>query len=93
MVEKFAPAGHGPSELLPKVASVITIGVTGPTQGTWRAPAKVMTSVGANVGRIYRVAVGLSFHIESRYGYRSIYCPPHVDPEFGARMPMQSLKL
>jgi epoxyqueuosine reductase QueG len=93
VVEKFAPVGHGPSELLPKVASVITIGVTGPTQGTWRAPAKVMTSVGANVGRIYRVAVGLSFHIESHYGYRSIYCPPHIDPEFGARLPMQSLKL
>ena len=93
MVEKFSPDGNGPSALLPKVASVISIAVTGPTQGTWRAPAKVMTSVGANVGRIYRVAVGLSFHIESHYGYRSIYCPPHVDPEFGARMPMQSLKL
>ena len=93
VVEKFTPAGHGPSALLPGVKSVISIAVSGPTQGTWRAPAKVMTSVGANVGRIYRVAVGLSFHIESHYGYRSIYCPPHVDPEFGARLPLQSLKL
>ena len=92
-VEKFSPPGHGPSALLPGVKSVLSIAVSGPTQGTWRAPAKVMTSVGANVGRIYRVAVGLSFHIESHYGYRSIYCPPHVDPEFGARLPLQSLKL
>ena len=93
VVETYSPEGHGPSTLLPNVASVISIGVTGPTQGTWRAPAKVMTSVGANVGRIYRVAVGLSFHIESHYGFRSIYCPPHVDPEFGARLPLQSLKV
>jgi len=93
LVGTYAPEGHRPVDLLPGVASVISIGVTGPTQGTWRAPAKVMTSVGANVGRIYRVAVGLSFHIESHYGYRSIYCPPHVDPEFGARLPLQSLKL
>jgi epoxyqueuosine reductase QueG len=93
LVGSYAPQGHRPVDLLPNVASVISIGVTGPTQGTWRAPAKVMTSVGANVGRIYRVAVGLSFHIEQHYGYRSIYCPPHVDPEFGARLPLQSLKL
>ena len=92
-VAKFSPPGHSPADLLPHVKSVISIAVSGPTQGTWRAPAKVMTSVGANVGRIYRVAVGLSFHIESRYGFRSIYCPPHVDPEFGARLPLQSLKL
>ena len=93
LVAKFTPPGHAPADLLPGVKSVISVGVTGPTQGTWRAPAKVMTSVGANVGRIYRVAVGLSFHIEKAYGYRSIYCPPHVDPEFGARLPLQSVKL
>ena len=93
VVERFAPDGFGPMALLPRVASVISIGVTGPTQGTWRAPAKVMTSIGANVARIYRVAVGLAFRIESEYGFRSIYCPPHVDPELGARHPMQSLKI
>ena len=93
LVARFTPSGHAPTDLLPGVESVISVGVTGPTQGTWRAPAKVMTSVGANVGRIYRVAVGLSFHIEKSYGFRSIYCPPHVDPEFGARLPLQSVKL
>ena len=92
-VAQFCPAGCAPADLLPGAVSVISVGVTGPTQGTWRAPAKVMTSVGANVGRIYRVAVGLSFHIEKTFGYRSIYCPPHVDPEFGARVPLQSVKL
>ncbi|MBZ0217903.1 MAG: hypothetical protein K8F25_15200 [Fimbriimonadaceae bacterium] len=93
LVEKFCPPGHGPRDLLPRAKTVISIGVTGPTQGTWRTPAKVMTSIGTNVSRIYRVALGLAFRIEDTYGYRSIYCPPHVDPELGARHPMQSLKL
>lgn len=93
LIHQFAPEGHGPRDLLPRCKSVISVGVTGPTQGTWRTPAKVMTSIGTNVSRIYRVAMGLAFRIESEFGYRTIYCPPHVDPEFGARHPMQSLKL
>jgi len=93
LVEQFSPPGHGPRDLLPRAKTVISIGVTGPTQGTWRTPAKVMTLIGTNVSRIYRVALGLAFRIEDTFGYRSIYCPPHVDPERGARHPMQSLKL
>lgn len=93
LVERFAPSGHGPRDLLPRARTVISVGVTGPTQGTWRTPAKVMTSIGTNVSRIYRVAAGLAFRIEGAFGYRAIYCPPHVDPELGARHPMQSLKL
>ena len=93
LIEKFAPPGHGPRDLLPRARTVISVGVTGPTQGTWRTPAKVMTSIGTNVSRIYRVAAGLAFRIESAFGHRAIYCPPHVDPELGARHPMQSLKL
>jgi epoxyqueuosine reductase QueG len=92
-IEQFAPPGHGPRDLLPRAKSVISVGVTGPTQGTWRTPAKVMTSIGTNVSRIYRVAAGLTFQLERIFGARAIYCPPHVDPEFGARHPMQSLKL
>ncbi len=90
LIEQFAPPGHGPRDLLPQCQAVISVGVTGPTQGTWRSPAKVMTSIGANVARIYRVAMGLTYLLESRFGYRAIYCPPHVDPEFGARHPMQA---
>jgi hypothetical protein len=93
LIEKFAPPGYGPRALLPRAQSVISVGVTGPTQGTWRTPAKVMTSIGTNVSRIYRVAMGLAFRLEGEFGYRAIYCPPHVDPELGARHPMQSLKL
>jgi len=93
LIEKYAPPGYGPRALLPRARSVISVGVTGPTQGTWRTPAKVMTSIGTNVSRIYRVAMGLAFRLEGEFGYRAIYCPPHVDPELGARHPMQSLKL
>jgi epoxyqueuosine reductase QueG len=93
LVEKYAPPGYGPRALLPRARAVISVGVTGPTQGTWRTPAKVMTSIGTNVSRIYRVAMGLAFRLEGEFGYRAIYCPPHVDPELGARHPMQSLKL
>ncbi len=93
VIERIAPAGHGPRALLPKARSVISIGVTGPTQGTWAASAKVMTSIGNSVTRIYRAALGLSFYIEREFGFPSIYCPPHPDPAYGARVPMQSLKL
>ena len=35
-IERIAPAGHRPKDLMPRVKSVIALGVGGQTQGAWR---------------------------------------------------------
>ena len=92
-IERIAPPGHRPSDIMPRVKSVISIGVGGQTQGAWTVPAKAMGYFGSTEGRAYTVAYGLSFFIESRFQARTIYCPPDLDNEAGPRVPLQSLKL
>ena len=92
-IDRIAPAGHRPSDLMPRVRSVISLGVGGQTQGAWTVPAKAMAYFGSTETRAYTIAYGCSFFIESRFGARSIYCPPDLDNESGPRVPLQSLKL
>ncbi len=49
--------------------------------------------IGDTEKRGYKVAFGLAYYIETLFGYRSIFCPPDIDPEQGARVPLQSMKL
>jgi epoxyqueuosine reductase QueG len=93
VLERIAPPGHGPRALMPRVRAVISLGVGGATQGAWFSSAKTMAFVGDTEKRADKIAFGLAYYIESRYGYRAIYCPPDMDPEQGARVPLQSLKL
>ncbi len=93
LLERIAPAGHGPRDLMPRVKSVISFGVGGGTQGSWASSAKALSFTGDTEKRGYKIAFGLSYFIESVYGYRAIYCPPDMDAEQGARVPLQSLKL
>jgi epoxyqueuosine reductase QueG len=92
-VERIAPAGHRPSDLMPRVKSVIAVGVGGVTQGAWRVPAKALSYFGSTESRAYKIVYGLAFFIEQKFGAQAIYCPPDMDPELGARYPLQSLKL
>lgn len=92
-IERIAPPGHRPTDLMPRVKSVISVGVGGQTAGAWTVPAKALAYFGSTETRAYGVAYGCAFFIESRYGVRSIYCPPDMDPEGGPRVPLQSLKL
>ena len=92
-VERIAPAGHRPSDLMPRVKSVIAVGVGGATQGAWRVPAKALSYFGSTESRAYKIVYGLAFFIEQKFGVQAIYCPPDMDPELGARYPLQSLKL
>jgi hypothetical protein len=78
---------------MPRVKSVISIGVGGSTQGASRVPAKAMAYFGSTESRAYKIAYGLAFYIEQKFGSPAIYCPPDMDPELGARYPLQSLKL
>ncbi len=92
-LERIAPAGHRPSDIMPRVKSVISLGVGGQTQGAWTVPSKAMAYFGSTETRAYGISYGLSFFLESRYHARSIYCPPDLDNEAGPRVPLQSLKL
>ncbi len=92
-LQRIAPAGHRPTDLMPRVKSVIAIGVGGQTQGAWSVPAKAMGYFGSTEGRGYTIAYGCAFMIESKFGRPSIYCPPDMDPDAGPRVPLQSLKL
>lgn len=91
--ERIAPPGHRPSDLFPRVKSVIAIGVGGQTQGAWQLPAKAMAYSGSTEARAYKLAYGLAFFIEQKFGAPSVYVPPDLDPEGGPRVPLQSLKL
>jgi hypothetical protein len=67
--------------------------VGGGTRGSWSADAKTLAYIGDTETMAYRIAYGLAFYIEAKFGYRSIFVPPDMNPEKGARVPMQSLKL
>jgi epoxyqueuosine reductase QueG len=92
-VERIAPVGHRPTDLMPRVKSVIAVGVGGATQGAWRVPAKALSYFGSTESRAYKIVYGLAFFIERKFGAQAVYCPPDMDPELGARYPLQSLKL
>lgn len=92
-VERICPPGYRPTDIMPRVKSVIALGVGGQTQGAWSVPAKALGYFGSTESRAYTISYGLAFMIESRYGVPSIYCPPDMDPDAGPRVPLQSLKV
>ncbi len=92
-LQRIAPPGHRPRDLMPRVKSVIALGVGGQTQGAWSLPARAFNFFGSTEGRAYRIAAGCAFYIEHRFLSPSVYCPPDVDPEAGTRVPFQSMKL
>lgn len=92
-VERICPPGYRPSDIMPRVKSVISLGVGGQTQGAWSVPAKAMGYFGSTETRAYTVAYGLSFYIENKFGIPSIYCPPDMDPDAGPRVPLASMKV
>lgn len=92
-IQRIAPEGYRPTDMMPRVKSVISLGVGGQTQGAWTVPAKALSFFGSTEGRAYTIAYGLAFYIERTFGARSIYCPPDIDTEQGPRVPLQSLKL
>jgi hypothetical protein len=71
-IERIAPPGHRPTDLMPRVKSVISLGVGGQTAGAWTVPAKALAYFGSTETRGYKIAYGAAFFIESKFGVRSI---------------------
>ena len=92
-LQRIAPPGHRPTDLMPRVKSVISVGVGGQTRGAWQLPAKALAYSGSTEVRAYSIAYACAFFIEQRFGVASLYVPPDLDPEGGPRVPLQSLKL
>lgn len=92
-LQRIAPPGHRPRDLMPRVRSVIALGVGGQTQGAWTIPARAFGFFGSTESRAYKIAAGCAFFIEQQFGAPAIYCPADVDPEGGTRVPFQSMKL
>ena len=91
--ERIAPPGHRPTDLMPRVKSVISIGVGGQTRGAWQMPASAMAYSGSTEVRAYSIAYGCAFFIERKFGSPAVYVPPDLDPAGGPRIPFQSMKL
>lgn len=92
-LERIAPPGHRPRDLMPKVRSVVSLAVGGQTRGAWSVPARALGYFGSAEGHAYKIAYGCAFYIEHQFYAPSVYCPPDMDPKGGTRIPFQSLKL
>ena len=96
VLERVAPPGHRPSDLMPRVRSVISLGVGGQTRGAWSVPAKAMGYFGSTEGRAYTVAYGASpIFIEQPLPRQRQHLLPSRSSTTrpGTRVPLQSLKL
>lgn len=69
-VERICPQGHRPSDIMPRVRSVVSLGVGGQSRGAWSVPAKAMGYFGSTENRAYSIAYGLAFFIERKAGHR-----------------------
>jgi len=90
-VNRYAPKGHRPEDLLKGAKSVIVVGIGVTSAGGWRTGrAREQASVGYNRAESPAVAQRIVGLIERNYGYYAILCPPG---SANGRNPYLSLKL
>ena len=71
-LERIAPPGHRPSDIMPRVKSVIALGVGGQTQGAWTIPAKALAYFGSTETRAYTISYGLAIPMPPRARFSTI---------------------
>jgi len=75
-INKFAPPGHRPDDILKGAKSVVVLGGDGPTAGAWRAGGnRVLGSIGYNRSLLASIARKLAYYIEDNYHYYTIPIP------------------
>jgi epoxyqueuosine reductase QueG len=90
-INRFAPPGHRPSDLLKGAQSVVVVGGGEPTAGAWRTGTnRVLGSIGYNRSQLASAARQLSYFMEERYGY---YTLPIPTGDWVGHYPYMSLKV
>jgi len=94
-INKYAPEGYRPDDILPGAKSVIALGGTPPTLGSWDTPPKYLSEAGPTAAGIAARAVGLSYWLEGRFGTKAVYSViyPSMGGRYGGAIPWQSIKL
>ena len=90
-INRFAPPGHRPDDILRDAKSVVVLGGGEPTLGAWRAGTnRVLGSIGYNRSQLASAARQLAYHIEDRFQY---YAIPIPTGDWIGHYPYMSLKL
>ena len=75
-INRHAPAGHRPDDMLKGARSVVVIGGNEPTAGAWRSGSnRVLGSIGYNRSQLASAARHLAYYIEEQFGYFTIPIP------------------
>lgn len=90
-VNRYAPKGHRPDDMLRGCRSIVVVGTTVTSKGTWKSPnARVHSAMAYNRATNIVIAQQIVAHIEREHDYASLLCPPG---SAGGRHPYISLKL
>lgn len=90
-INRFAPVGHRPDDMLPNAKSVIVIGEQGPTAGAWKATShRVLGNIGYSRGQLPALVRRLAHFVEDSFGYYAISIPSEMRV---GHYPSMSLKL
>lgn len=90
-INRFAPPGHRPDNLLKGAKSVVVLGGGEPTAGAWRTGTnRVLGSIGYNRSQLSSAARQLAYYVEDRYQHYTIPIPTG---DWVGHYPYMSLKL
>ena len=90
-INRFAPPGHRPDDLLKGAKSVVVLGGGEPTAGAWRTGTnRVLGSIGYNRSQLASTARQLAYYVEDRFQYYTIPIPTG---DWIGHYPYMSLKL
>jgi len=80
-INRFAPPGHRPSDLLKGAQIAVGLGGSEPMAGAWRTGTnRVLGSIEYNRSQLASAARQLAYFIEDRYGYYPIPIPTEDSP-------------
>lgn len=75
-INRFAPEGHRPDDLLNGARSVVVLGGGEPTAGSWKSGSnRVLGSIGYSRNSLGSAARRLAYYIEDRFGHYTIPIP------------------
>ena len=94
-INKYAPEGYHPDDILPGAKSVVAVGGTYPTRGAWKAPSKYLIEMGPSANVIASRAVGLAYWLEDRFNTEAVVSVqlPSISGHCGGGVTWQSMKL